>query len=125
MDGMKLSVLPLAALLIATPVCAQDSAIEPAQLNLEQRMLVRCSAAFAMTAFAQEQGNDRALEYPPLAERGQEFFVRSSAQVMDEVGLDFEQIAAVHELEAQELRDNQQIDEIMPICLQLLEQSGL
>ncbi len=88
-------------------------------------MLVRCSVAFAMTAFAQDNGNAHAQQYPPLAERGQEFFVRSSAQVMDEVGLDFDQMAALHEREAQELWDNQQIDEIMPACLQLLEQSGL
>jgi len=88
-------------------------------------MLVRCSVAFAMTAYAQEQGGANAQAYPPLGERGREFFVRSSAQVMDEAGLDFDQMAAEHEREALDLRDSGQIDEIMPVCLQLLEQSGL
>jgi hypothetical protein len=125
MVGMKLSALPLAALLIAMPVSAEESAIQPTPLSLEQRMLVRCSVAFAMTAYAQDQGDERAQQYPPLGERGQEFFVRSSAQVMDDAGLDFEQMASEHEREALNLRDSGQIDEIMPVCLQLLEQSGL
>jgi hypothetical protein len=81
--------------------------------------------AFAMTAYAQGHGDEAAQAYPPLGERGQEFFVRSSAQVMDDAGLEPEQMAAVHEREAIELRDSGQIDEIMPVCLQLLEQSGL
>lgn len=122
---MKLSALPIAALLLAAPLSAQDVAPEPARLTLEQRMLVRCSVAFAMTAYEQDQGDPLAQAYPPLGESGQEFFVRSSAQVMDEAGLDFEQMAAEHEREALDLRDSGQIGEIMPVCLQLLEQSGL
>lgn len=119
------SLILFAALLVATPLAAQQAPAEPVRLSLEQRMLVRCSVAFAMTAYAQDHGDVRAQQYPPLGESGQEFFVRSSAQVMDDAGLDIEQMAADHEREALDLRDSGQIDEIMPVCLQLLEQSGL
>ena len=67
---------------MAAPLSAQPAEAIP--LSLDQRMLVRCSAAFAMIAHGQENGNAEALQYPPLAERGREFFVVSSARVMDE-----------------------------------------
>lgn len=90
------------------------------QLSLDHRMLVRCSAALAIVAREQENGKPDALRYPALGERGREFFVRASAQVMDEAGLNRDQIEAALLAEAQELRDNQAVDEIMPVCLGLL-----
>lgn len=121
----KLMLLAPAALGLALPAAAQPAAQPPAQLSLEQRMLVRCSAAFALVAHGQENGNAQALQFPPMAERGREFFVRNSARVMDETGLDVEQIESVLEIEAQSLWDEGQIAAIMPVCLQLLDQSGL
>ena len=55
-----------------------------------------------------------------LAERGREFFVRASAQVMDEAGLDREQISAALSAEAQDLWDSGSLAEVMPVCLGLL-----
>ena len=46
------------------------------------------SAAFALVANRQESGDPSVQQYPPLKERGGEFFVRASARVMDEAGLD-------------------------------------
>ncbi|TIX49517.1 hypothetical protein [Alteraurantiacibacter aquimixticola] len=120
---MHRRLLPLAALLLATPLSAQDA---PApELSLEQRMLLRCSATFAMVAHGQETGNAEALQYPPLAESGREFFVQASARVMDETGLSIEELTVVLQREAQDLVDKQQVEAMMPVCLPLLPQSGL
>ncbi len=110
--------LPLLAL-IATPiaVAAQDAA---PQLSLEHRTLVRCSAAIAMVAQGQATAQEDALRYPDLRERGREFFVRATAQVMDEAGLDRTQIEAALATHAQDIWNNGTIDEVMPSCLALL-----
>lgn len=107
--------IAIAALLAAAPTFAQAS-----QLSLEQRMLLRCSAAFAMVAHGQENANAAALQYPDLAERGRDFFVRASARVMDEAGLSREALAQVMQAEAQDLWDNDTLDQVMPVCLSLL-----
>lgn len=94
-------------------------------LTLEQRMGLRCSAAFAIVAHGQSIGNERAQQYPPLEERGREYFVRVMAKLMDEHGLTREQISTIVESEAQALWDDDQVDAIMPSCLTSLEASGL
>jgi hypothetical protein len=94
------------------------------ELSLEQRTALRCSAAFAIVSTAQEQGG--ASDYPRLDRRAREFFVRSSARVMDEAGLDREGITALMEAEAQDLVGTPgRIDAVMPACLALLDASGL
>jgi len=90
------------------------------QLSLDHRMLVRCSAAFAIVGTGQENGNAEALRYPDVTERGREFFVRASAQVMDEAGLDRDQITAALTAEAQDLANSGSLDQVMPVCLGLL-----
>ena len=119
---MKFRILPAALAAIAmAPVVASAQA----DLSLEQRMGLRCSAAFAIVAHGQSAGNEKTQQYPPLAERGREYFVRVMAQLMDDRGLTREQIAAIVESEAQSLLDNDQIAAIMPSCLATLEASGL
>lgn len=83
-------------------------------------MLLRCSAAFALVSTGQKNGNADSLRYPDLADRGREFFVRASAQVMDEAGLDRSQIAAALSAEAQDMWDNGTLDQVMPVCLNML-----
>ena len=51
------------------------------QLDTAQRGAIRCSAAFAIVAERQRQGDADALESPPLGERGREFFVRVGARL--------------------------------------------
>ncbi len=109
----------IALALICTPsLAAAQSASH--QLSLDQRMLLRCSAAFAVVSAGQNAGNADALQYPDLSDRGREFFVRASAQVMDEAGLDRAQIQAALTAEAQDLRDSGTIHEVMPVCLGML-----
>ncbi|OYW45928.1 MAG: hypothetical protein B7Z08_04715 [Sphingomonadales bacterium 32-68-7] len=113
--------LPIAALLAAVPASAQA----PAALSLEQRMLLRCSAAFALVANRQAAGDAEALGYRVAADKAREFFVRSSAQVMDEAGLDRPAIAAALQREAQDLLRPGALAAIMPPCLAALNASGI
>lgn len=120
------AILPLVAALAAIPAFAQSGAAADAPaLSLDQRMLIRCSAAFALVANGQESGEEAALTFPDLRERGREFFVRSSAQVMDEAGLDRQQISTILTAEAQDIRDNRSLETVMDVCLGVLNQSGL
>jgi len=88
-------------------------------------MLVRCSAAFALVAHRQALGEQWALAYPPLEQRGREFFVRASARVIDEAGIDRAQLAAALTTEAQGLGGAQAIGGVMPACLDALASAGL
>lgn len=111
----------LALALMATPALAVAQSSTPApQLSLDHRMLVRCSAAFALVANGQENGDAEALRYPALRESGRDFFVRASARVMQDAGLDRAQIAAALSAEAQDLRESGTLDQVMPVCLALL-----
>lgn len=116
---MKPSVLAIAALALAAPAIA-PAQTQPPQLSPDQRMLLRCSAAFALVANGQANGNGEALRYPDMSQRGREFFVRASARVMDEAGLDRAQIAAALSAEAQDLWDKGTLYQVMPVCLTLL-----
>jgi hypothetical protein len=118
-----------AATLVAAPVSAQVPA--PAQqgdapaLSLEHRMLLRCSAAFALMAHRQATGDAAAQAYPALQQRGQEFFVRASARVIEEVGLDREAVTAALTAEALQLQEGDALEQVMPACLSALEAAGL
>ena len=111
------------------PATAQDA---PA-LSLEQTMLLRCSAAFAIVANEQQRGAPGAGKYPPLAERGKEFFVRSSARLMDELQLSREALQAlmfaeVEALQAQSAEAGDPaayVDSVMQPCLAALDAMGL
>jgi hypothetical protein len=118
---MKQMVLLLATLSIAVPASAQPA--QPPQLSLEHKMLLRCSAAFALVARWQEGGRPEVQQYPPLDERGKEFFVRASARVMDEAHLDREALEAALLTEARSLLPEGAVGAVMPACLSALEAS--
>ena len=120
----KAALLPLALLTAAPTAMAQETPPAP-QLNAEQSATLRCAAAFAIVSHGQANGDETALEYPPLAERGREFFVRAGARLMDELGLDREGIQALVSAEAQRLWDEDAIAEVMPACMMLLDASGV
>lgn len=117
--------------IVAVPVAAQEPA--PTPPTLEQAMLLRCSAAFAVVAGEQQRGVPRAQAYPALAERGREFFVRAGARLMDERKLSREQIEAAVRTEATALQDgaarasdpDKYLDDVMRPCLVVLDASGL
>lgn len=126
---MKLVPLVLCAVVLAAPAAAQ----EPPRFSLEQRMLLRCSAAFAIVAGEQQRGVAAALAYPPLGERGREYFVRASARLMDELALTREQVEAHLRGEVGALQTSSadapdpaaHLESIMRPCLSALELSGL
>ena len=95
------------------------------ELSLEHRMMLRCSAAFALVAYRQGTGDAEAGRYPPLKERGSEFFVRASARVMDEAGLDRAAVTTALQGEAQALLQGDTLAAVMPACLSALEATGL
>jgi len=121
------------AALLAAPAQAQVPAAPPpaaqqggAQaLSLEHRMLLRCSAAFALMAHRQAAGDQAAQAYPPLQQRGQEFFVRASVRVIDEAKLDREGVTAALTAEALELQEGNTLEQVMPACLSALDTAGL
>ena len=119
--------LLLAAL--ALPAAAQA----PPALSLEQKMQLRCSAAFAIIASEQQRGIRSEGTYPPLGVRGKEFAVRAGARLMDELKLSREQYQAMFKAEVESLQrssieaDNAgaYVDAVMQPCLSALEASGL
>lgn len=112
----------LAALALAASAAAQVSQ-PPAALSLEQNTALRCSAAFAIGAALQARGEHA--DWPPLAVRGREYFVRVSAQLMDQTGRTREQVAQELTAQAQELRDPAALGAAIPPCLLLLDASGV
>ena len=73
----------LCAALAATPLAAQPTGTLP-KLTLAHQTALRCSTAFALVAADQARALPYAAAYPPLAQRGREFFVRSTAKLMDD-----------------------------------------
>lgn len=113
----------LSAMLLLAPAAtlAQDAP----DLNLEQKTLLRCSAAFALAANLQESGDTSLGEIPELRARGQEYFVRAMASLMDQKSLDRTQISALLKAEVAELAEGDALAKAMPACLASLEASGL
>lgn len=118
-----IAVILAAICMVSSPLAAQEAAAP--KLSLEQKMLLRCSTALALTAQAQGEGDETALTHPPLAEKGGEFFVHSMAQVMDKAKLSREQVITQIARERDELQNGETLEQVMPICLQLLKNSGL
>lgn len=117
----RLATALFALLALALPAQAQDTTpAPPPQLSLEQRMVLRCSAAFALVANRQQSGESWALEFPRLADRGQEFFVRGTARLSDETGLGVPAFAPLLRAEAESLLDRQLLLQVLPVCLTLL-----
>ena len=120
--------LSVTALFLALPAAAQD--LPP--FTLEHRLLLRCSAAFAIVAAEQQRGVATSLAYPPLGERGREFFVRASVRLMDDL-LPREQVEASLRAEVEALQaasaeaadPADYLDRVMQPCLSALEASGL
>ncbi len=122
-------VISIAAALLAqaSPVVASAPGPTPEaiRLSLEAKAKLRCSAAFALVSHGQGNANEAARKWPDMSDRGREFFVRSLAALMDETGLDRNGIQLLVSAEAQSLWDKDALDDVMPACLELLENSGL
>lgn len=121
---MKNLLFCFALLAAPLPTGAQPAPSLPV-LDLEQRMLLRCSAAFALVADRQQRGEDWAAQYPPMGEAGQDFFVAAIARVMEEAGLSDQDAAGLLREEAQTLLDQDLLSAVMPACLRLLKLSEM
>ena len=125
--------LLLAGILVASPLAAQDAGAPAPQLTLEQKTLLRCSAAFAVIAREQAQGVQTALAYPPLATRGKEYFVQAGARLIADHQLTHEQVEALYKTELQKLLNESYqakdpaafVASLMQPCLMSLDGSGL
>ncbi len=116
---------PLLAAALALQAAPEDPSSPTPVLSQESRALLRCAAAFAIVSRRQANGDPIALRWPALEERGREFFVRSLAQLMDETGLNRDGIARLAGAEAKALQDSDEADRLMPVCLVMLESSGI
>jgi hypothetical protein len=103
MSTMNRILLVPALLLSALPAAAQAPAALP-KLNLAQETSLRCSAAFGLIAYDQKRGAPGANDFPPLGERGREFFVRTTARLMDETGASRDTVQALLKVRVNELQ---------------------
>lgn len=81
---MIATLLSLALLAASSP--------DPVRLNLGQETALRCSAAFALIAYDQKRGAPGAGDWPVLGQRGSEYFVQTTAALMDQTGATREQV---------------------------------
>jgi len=127
---MKRAFLPAALALLLAP-CALPAA-EPG-LTLEQKAALRCSAAFAIVAGDQQRGLPAAQAYPPLQERGKEYFVRTAARLMDDLSVPRESVEAMLKQEVERLLAERAASpdpeattgRLMGPCLLSLDASGI
>lgn len=113
-------------------VFAAPAAAQAPSPNIEQQTLLRCSAMFALVAGEQAKGDQAALGYPPLGERGREYFVITAAKLTDELGVPRETVMDLLNREVTRIQaersgaDKAEItDRIMRNCLLSLSASGL
>jgi len=109
--------LSVALLLGSVPLAAAT----PRPLTADERMGLTCAGAFALVAAAQARGDPAMSQYPPMAGRGREWFVRLAAQLMDDAGLDQAGIRAAAEAQAAPLRRGG-VAAVMPSCLKALDE---
>ena len=127
---MKRVLLAAALAGLASPSLAAGAA---PKLSLEQKTLLRCSAAFAIIASEQARGVESALAYPPLGERGKEYFVQAGARLIGELKLTHEQVDGLYRAEIKRLQDESAtsddpralVTSIMQPCLLSLDASGI
>lgn len=113
--------LPIAAAIAAqSPAPAALPELAPAEAEA-----VGCAATFAIVTWAQERGDPTASGYPPLGDRGREYFVRVTAKLMEEKSMSREDVSRLLSRQAEELTTPQAISDAMPQCLLLLDAAGL
>lgn len=113
-------ILFAAATLTAAPAPPAAPVLTP-----PQTAALRCGVAFALGARKQAEGDPAAGRWPPLGERGREYFVRVTAKLIDETGGSREAIAALARREIPALQKEGALQAALPQCLPLLEASGL
>ena len=111
---MKLHLIPLA--LLAAPLAAQTAA---PKLPPEVQTGLRCAALFSIVAA--EQARQGARDWPPITQRGREFFVRISARAMDVGKLDRPALQALMRGEVAAVRKSETRAALKAPCLAMLD----
>lgn len=111
---MKLPMLLLA--LLAAPLSAQAPA---PNLPPELQTGLRCAALFSVVAAEQARGAAR--DWPPVTQRGREFFVRVSARAMDAGKLDRPALQAIMRTEVAAVRKPETRAALKAPCLAMLD----
>lgn len=96
--------IPLALALLAAPAAAQPVPNSAPRLSLAQEAALRCSATFAKVASDQARKVPGWERYPALGTRGREFFVRTTAQLMDQTGVSRETVVSLLKVRYDELQ---------------------
>lgn len=126
--GVPIRYLLALAAIMAQPLAAQDAVPAPElpELSLEQQTSLRCGVAFAVVAQGQKAADPAFAQYPQLGDRGREFFVRTTAQLMETTGAGREAVGMMVIREVKALTDDPAaVGAVMPACLLMLDASGL
>ena len=130
MSQPMLSILPILLMSVAVQDSGEAPApptieVAPLALSAEQQATVRCAITFANVAARQAQADPAVAGYPDLTERGREFFVRSMAQLMDDLQIKRPQLRLHLTKAAEEITQPGKVEELMPACLLMLDAAGL
>jgi hypothetical protein len=117
--------MSLPSLIVAAALAAAPAPDTGAPLSFANAEKLRCAATFAIVARGQASGDARTAGFMPLATRGEAYFIRAVAQVMDSTGLGEEAVTARLQALAAALASPGQLEAAMPSCLASLEASGL
>lgn len=109
--------------LAAVALAAAPAAAEPV-LTPPQAAALRCGVVFALGARMQADNSPLAAGWPALGTRGKEYFVRVTAQLIDDTGASREVLAAMAMRQLRALGNPAAVAGAMPGCLPLLEASG-
>ncbi|WP_374528930.1 hypothetical protein [Novosphingobium sp.] len=120
-----LCAIAAAAVIAAAPLSAVHA--EPAVVDLDTA--VNCAVVFGIIASEQQRGAPGADAYPPLAERGKEFFVQVGARLIDEQHLNQDQAREYFQSRAKSLQNElasasdpkQRLDALAGPCINLLD----
>lgn len=112
---------PFLVALLAAPLAAQAPQPVPVNpvLSPQVQTGLRCAALFSIVAG--EQARQQATDWPPLAQRGREFFVRVSARAMDEGKLGRPALQALMRNEVAAVRKAETRAALKAPCLALLD----
>ena len=110
--------------LAAATLAAAPAAAEPT-LTPPQATALRCGVVFALGARLQAEGDPAAAGWPKLESRGKVFFVRVTAQLIDDTGASRQAVSALAMRYIPALQAKGAMSAAMPACLPLLTASGL